>query len=536
MNRSPADQLSWLVAQGGAQNPLWFDPDQFCPTLTVPNKQGQNVQFNLWQHQRMLARATLDAWEMGKFGLVHVKPRQEGASAFICAVLTWYAMFVPGTQAAIISYKRDHTTAMARRCIQYWSSLPDWARPKRRAKAVNSLIFDEIRSQLLLTSAQSDEPLRGDTVQMMFADEISSWGKEGSDSAWTASRNAVPDEGGFIFAASTPKGYGDALHRLWQEADDPGSRWSKIFIPWTEIEEYRLEPPKGWKPAKEMYDYAQRYSLTAAQAFWAQTVALPKCVMDWGRFLSEYPPDEVTCWVQAGDATLPTEPLLKLLQGMERGRSQGDAELYEAFNPLHRYIITVDPASGYSKRDATGVLLIDSVSWEQVGEFRGNAEPHVMAQFIAQLAKKYGDAIVYVEANGVGEAIISHLRAMHGVRLYHRAKGQPGWWSSAKTKAEAVADAIELIADGSVTLRSARLVRQLMQYRGGWSKARDMEGGHYDLAHAFFLAAWVLKRYGQSHRLRVKPKGPTDYVVQYRRANGLTIPGSASNTPWGQHR
>lgn len=534
--RNPTEQLQWMVAQGGASNPLWFNPAHFCPALMVPNKQGQSVQFTLWQHQLMLAAATVDAWSQGKFGLVHVKPRQEGASAFICAVITWYTMFVPGTQSAIISYKRDHTTAMARRCIGYWSSLPEWARPARRAKMTNSLIFDDIRSQLLLTSAQSDEPLRGDTVQMMFADEISSWGKEGSDAAWTASRNAVPDEGGFIFAASTPKGYGDALHKLWQEADEPGSRWAKIFIPWTEIAEYRMEPPAGWRPTKEMYDYAQRYHLTAAQAFWAQTVALPKCVGDWGRFLSEYPPDEVTCWIQAGDATLPTESLLRMLQSLPRGLSQGDAELYEDFKAIHKYIIVVDPASGYSKRDATGVLLFNAVTWEQAGEFRGNAEPHVMAQFIAQLARKYGDAMVYVEANGLGEAIISHLKIMRGVRLFHREKGKPGWWSSAKTKAEAVADAIEFIADGSVVLKSPRLVRQLMQYRGTWTRARDTEGGHFDLAHAFFLAAWVMKRYGQSQRLRVKPRGPTDYVLQYRRSNGLTVPGATTNTPWGNHR
>jgi hypothetical protein len=516
--------------------PDWFNPELFLPCLQVPTKSGQRVQFKLWQHQVMLARATVDCWAQGKFGLVHVKPRQEGASAFICAVMTWYAMFTPGTRAAILSYKREHTTAMAQRCVGYWSSLPEWARPARRAQVKNSLIFDGIDSQLLLTSARSDEPLRGDTVQMLFADEISSWGKEDSDAAWTASRNAVPDEGGFIFAASTPKGYGDALHKLWEEADEPGSRWHKVFIPWTEIEEYRVQPPKGWRPTREVYDYAQKYGLTAAQAFWAQTVALPKCVGDWSRFLSEYPPDEVSCWVRAGDATMPTDALLPMLQGLDRNRVQGDMELYEEPNPLHRYIITVDPASGYTKRDATGALLWNITTWTQAGEIRGNAEPHVMAQMLAQLSTKYNRALIYVEANGIGEAIISHLAIMRRIPLYFREKGKPGWWSTGKSKAEAVSDAIEFIREGSLVAKSPRLIRQLMQYRGAWTRARDESGGHFDLAHAFFLACWALKRYAPSHRLPRRPQGPNDLVARYRRVNGVYHPVNQGNTPWGEHR
>ena len=77
-----------------------------------------------------------------------------------------------------------------------------------------------------------------------------------------------------------------------------------------------------------------------------------------------------------------------------------------------------------------------------------------MAQTLAQLSAKYNKALIYVEANGIGEAILSHLTIMGRVPVYFREKGKPGWWSTGKSKAEAIADAIEFIREGSLKLYS----------------------------------------------------------------------------------
>ena len=47
-------------------------------------------------------------------------------------------------------------------------------------------------------------------------------------------------------------------------------------------------------------------------------------------------------------------------------------ETYESVNQHHRYVIAVDPASSWSKRDYTGVVILDLEACTVVADYLGH--------------------------------------------------------------------------------------------------------------------------------------------------------------------
>jgi hypothetical protein len=309
----------------------------------------------------------------------------------------------------------------------------------------------------------------------------------------------VPKDEGFVVGESTPKHSGDQLHILWKESDLPESKWLKVFVPWTHVDEFNAPPPSTWTPTLEIAEYAHRHHLTPSQAFWMHSEGLARVANRMDKFRAEYPINEVECWTMAGDYVFDPDKLLAQLQARDRGTAvAGENSAYEEFvppDPEHKYLIFCDPSGSWAERDMHGVEVLDVDTCGQVAEYLGHENAYLHARRLAELGLRYNKAPIYVEANGVGEAVLSHLIALKYPRVYHRPRaegGKPGWWSSQKTKAEAVSMLQELIQDSSITLRSQRGIRQLIEYRGQWDKlSRDVSGGHYDLAAALCGAAWA---------------------------------------------
>ena len=507
----------------GPGHPDFWSPAAFLPQGKLREKKGGLVPFELWSHQRIMAHHLLRAYRLKKW-LAHLKPRQEGSSAFFTCVATQHAMFRPGCRVAIISHKKDQAKYLAGVAVRFHKSLPDAIRTPKLGGIKRHLEFPSKDSILFAASVQDDDPLRGETVQFCLATEISSWSKTAGPDAWTAVRNAVPDpdEGGFIVAESTPKHQGDEMHLVCMEAEDPDGPWIKFFIPWTKVEKYSKTPHPKWKPSVQVREYQDRHGITDAQAYWMHTIGLPKCANSMAKFRGEYPITELDCWMTAGDAVFDTDRLLEMQKDIDGGTGLAveDSEFVRFVNavPDHRYIITCDPAGSWSMRDKFAIQVFDIHTCEQVAEFLGHSKAHVIARRLAELGKEYHDARVYIESNGIGEATVSHLVCLGYRNVYYRKNAtgvgsrskvrMPGWYSNMKTKANAITYLQQLIEDGSLTLHSSRAIRQLMNYRGQWDgvSSRDGEGGHYDLVSALAVAAWAWRAesgLGQGHGTRL---------------------------------
>jgi len=537
-------------------SPEFWDPNNFLPLLSIRTKSHGIQPFKLWDHQRLLAAAVMQAYSQGKW-LVHVKPRQEGSSTFFTGIAYQHAAFRSGCQVAIIGHKKQTAKSLAEIANRFYKSTPKQIRPHRQGRVLKSLQFPQIDSKLDVASCQDDEPLRGETVQVALGTEISSWAATGGDEVWASILNAVPENGGFFMAESTPKHHGDQLHMLCLDSEKPDSKWLKVFLPWTAVDEYQIKPPPKWIPSQQVREYWDTYTtLTPEQAYWMQVSGLPKCARNIQKFKQEYPINDFECWAMTGDAVFNQEKLRQMLESLDGGTGlaiEPDPWVkYEDPNPDHKYIIACDPAGSWSERDNFAVVILDLSTCEQVAEYLGHMSAYQMATNLAKWGRMYNDAMVYVEANGIGEAVLSHLIDNPNISYRKVFRRKPsrwgrskqriaGWWSSQKSKKEAEGQLQQMIDEESVLIRSPRSLRQLMNYRGQWGskKDRDVFGGHYDLASAWSLAAWAyMQKRGAYWRYSIKQKEgkiAEDAVRRFiaRLENRGMV--EENNTPWGKH-
>ena len=513
-------------------DPNFWDPNSFLPMLSVRSKSGHIVPFDLWHPQRILAAGVMRAYKERKW-ICHVKPRQEGSSTFFTALAYQHTAFRPGCRTSILAHKKDTSAYLASMAVRFHKHTPLQIKQKRTPGLKRTLEFPGIDSRLLAT-------------------EISSWAENLGADAWTSALNAVSDDGGIVFAESTPKFHGDQMHLISMDSDTPDSKWLKIFIPWTMVDSYAKAPPPHWRPTSVVLDYANKYTLTPSQAYWMQTSGLEKCRRNLRKFRAEYPINEVDCWTMVGDAVFDSDRLMEILKDIDGNtglaKETKEFERYETINRHHRYVIAVDPASSWSKRDYTGVVVLDIDTCTVVADYLGHRDAHDMAAWLCTLGVKYNKASIYVESNGVGEAVLSHLVANGYGRIYYRSSNSPlvrsksgpripGWHSSMKTKSEAISILQQLIIDGSLSIHSRRLVQQLARYRGQWDKLqRDASGGHFDLVAAMSIAAWAWRyESGKTLSPTMDKRGQAlkNWKKLLRRIDGSSDKGF--NTPWGKH-
>tara|TARA_Y100000310_G_C20515596_1_gene731027 strand:- start:84 stop:1043 length:960 start_codon:yes stop_codon:yes gene_type:complete len=207
-------------------------------------------------------------------------------------------------------------------------------------------------------------------------------------------------------------------------------------------------------------------------------------------FFVFYPVNSITCWQQPGGGAIPAHVLEKHLESDLAPWNPPD-NMYMEYSEPHPdavYVIGVDPA-GFGSGDQASfqVLEIWADEWKQVATFSSSEpNPPEVARYILEASKKYNNAEVVVENNGVGAGILSVLelasdyngvilvdtkkteRRYHLKNLYYHRRGSaratPGIPASQRTNSEAMAAMIDALMD-KLTLKDAETVEQLRSYR-----------------------------------------------------------------------
>lgn len=534
-----------------AQNPAEFwDPWYYLQHQTVRGISGIQ-KWQPWSHLRILCAGVTRCYREGKW-LNHLKARREGSTATLVGIGYQNAAHRTGCTSAFLGFKKESALSMAKIAVRYWQHEPEAWRPKRRPGLKRLLAFDQLDSEIVVAAVKDDEPLRGEGIQFTLANELSSWQSNKAQDVWVAVRSAVAEHHGLLVVDSTGRYAGDPASLVWKEGKEPGSPWLNLFIPWTLIERYSLEPPPKWEPHPLVRYYLDTHpGITEAQAYWMHKVGLPKCKYDLAKFMAEYPYDELEPFQVSGeclfDAIQLTARLRQLDQGTGLLRELSEYEEFYAPVPGHHYVVACDPASSFAEKDFFGVVVMDVTTCEVVAEYVGHKKAFIMARLLIELSSRYNHGNIYVEANGVGEGVLSHLDAMGYRHVFWRrditsSRPKPGWWSNVAHKAQALGIAQELVQDGSIILHSRRLIEQILGYRGGWeSSRRDLQGGHFDLFAAFCIACWAyMAELGRGHqKVKTKQALEQEALDNFNRALETLAPSSmpgGTMTPWGMHK
>lgn len=407
-----------------------------------------------------------------------VKARKMGFSALITAVWLHACAFEKNTKAVVISHEEEATKRLLRRVHDYIKTSKFPINIKGTGSAYE-IHFPDTNSYFYIGTAGSKAFGRGDDITHLHFSESSSY--QNWD-AVTSATEAVIKGGGWVVMESTAKGAGTKFHELWVRAIRGEGEWKPHFYGWFRD---RLNRRVGAQPF-ELTD-EERKLRTAFNLDWEQIA--------WRRwkigemqepelFPQEHPATWDEAFLSSGRMLFDWEAVKRHEDSAQKAKWVGalvdtGSSIHIEPNPKgpffqydtpkngHRYLLSCDSADGVPGGAYSVADVWDMRSWEQVAQFRGHLDPASFGQMLARIGAHYNWALVAVENNTPGNAVLVKLVDLGYPNIYDE-PGEPGdrlgWQTTEKTKGEFVSDGRACIKDGSIKINSPATIAELRTF------------------------------------------------------------------------
>jgi hypothetical protein len=187
----------------------------------------------------------------------------------------------------------------------------------------------------------------------------------------------------------------------------------------------------------------------------------------------------------------------------ESERNDDGLLIIEEADTMETYIISADSAKGKGKDESTAtVIKVSGIRYEEVANFKSkNIRPEDFAPFLANLGRRYNNALVIPENNYPGNEVIAFLlpvyQNIYVAETKIDANGKEvreyGVNTNLKSKPEMFLHAKRIFLDRLFTVRSQALYDQILEYPSDdvhLVKQKDGSGGHFDLLMALMIGLW----------------------------------------------
>ena len=429
----------------------------------------------------------------GKQNIV-VKARQMGITTWIAGRFFLKTIMNPGVLTVQVAHTREAAHSIFRVVQRFWEQLPEPLRkgPLKRSRAnVGQMVFPALDSEFRVLTASDANCGRSLTVQNMHLSEVSRW--PGDAGATLAGLRAALVPGGELVLESTPNGACGCFYEEWLQAEE--NNVVKHFFPWW------LEPAYVSAAVTDLRDdelaLIDLHGLTPQQIGYRRSLE----VSYRGLHAQEFAGDAEQCFLTTGDCCFDLDSLEARLKQVDGAPDKRGHE-HHWFPPAANkdYLVAADPAGGGADGDYAAVQVIELLSGVQCAELQQRLRPRELARLAASLAREYSSpghaALIVIERNNHGHAVLAHLRdSEHYAPLYEQ-KGNRGWLTSSASKPEIVAHMNSLLVEKPEMFRSKRLLeecRTFVNLPGGRTGAAN--GAHDDLVMAMAIAQSVRKEF-----------------------------------------
>jgi len=380
--------------------------------------------------------------------------------------------------------------------------LPDDLRegPLRLSRAnTGQMVFAAIDSEYRISSAAEMNAGRGLSIQNLHCSEVSRW--PGDARQTLAGLRAALAPQGELVLESTPNGAYGAFYEEWnagtdEAAADDGLERSdtclvRHFLPWW-MEPAYVGPVV---PAEAMHAeerlLVERYGLTGEQIGFRRGLE-----RSYGELRKqEFAEDAESCFRASGACCFDVDTLdQRLRETMEPIERRRNGALQVWLKPMHgcEYVVAVDSAGGGSDGDFAAVQVVEIGTGLQCAELRERMRPEDLARVSVELAKEYGRALIAVERNNHGAAVLAYVGTREGYTRVYRQRGEQGWLTTAASKPEIVARLRVLLSESPERFMSKRLLAECRTFVADeHGHAAAAPGAHDDLVMAMAIAQAV---------------------------------------------
>lgn len=500
--------------------------------LKIRTKDRQIIPFDLNPVQASYLDTLLGGEEYSPGALVGrreiiLKARQFGFSTLILALFFLDTITTPNTQTVVIAHDTDSTERLFQTVQRFYRLLPAASRPRTKYANRREFLWPELDSYFFVGTAGAGEFGRGGTINNVHGSEVAFW--PNGDDLVAGLLQTVPPEGN-VFLETTANGLGNFFHGEFTAAERHDSVFAPRFYAWHQHHEYQVEPEAGFARTEEEEKLTEAYGLTEAQLQWRRG----KVKELRGKMPQEYPANSREAFLTSGNPYFDRDHLSELsdrLAGSDYDpisatAPAGSSRLRNALTlnqlslwqePIagRAYVIGADTAEGLTDSgdaDFDCADVFDAETWEQVAHLHGKWDTHEYGLLLAELGTWYNVALLGIERNNHGHAVINAALHTAGYPLMQGCSGmylhleydeknkplpnqRPGWPTTPKSKFFMLDGlASSLLPEGDLKLRARHTVAELLTYvklpgggAGGEGKSHD------DAVVSCGLAAVMLK-------------------------------------------
>ncbi|MEQ8822652.1 MAG: terminase family protein [Sumerlaeia bacterium] len=408
-----------------------------------------------------------------------LKGRQLGMSWLVAGYTLWAAIFRPFSNIQVISINQARAKRFLDRVKFIYRHLPDFLRMRVSNGVpgdVGTVTVIEFENGSRIESIPtSREAGRSETLTVLVIDEAAfvRW----VDEIWEAARPTL-SSGGTAIVLTTPHGLGDWTHEQVTAAISGESIWNLLLLDW------RDHPGRG-------EEWAARERLALGEDAFAQEHE--------AKFLSSGRPAFDVAALRSLDETIHEDPVALRPADVQRG---GELYIFELPTSSGSYVLGADTAKGTGK-SYNAFTVRDRATGRQVASYRGKPLVGEYARLISQVGGYFNDALVAVELNNTGLAVMEHLvlnvRNGNGYpNLYHevdpisqRIKAEPGWNTTAGSKTRILSKMQDAVLRRRTGIRCLRQLSEMWTtvYHGARIAARQGYSDDLVMADAICMEA-----------------------------------------------
>jgi len=299
----------------------------------------------------------------------------------------------------------------------------------------------------------------------------------------------------------------------------------------------------------EMYDPLPEESemcLTQEQIKWRRTMMEAHRPRDL--FFQEYPENDYDCFLKSGRPVFDQEilrallartrefkPIMKPLNERLKNLVRAGLNVYSEPHPSHTYVIGADTSSGEKNSDRSVLAVLDRTDSSQAAEWAGRLSPRAFAELAAEVAEVYGKALLAVERQNHGHAVLAALHHDIGYpRLYRHldydpVSGRPssrklGWDTNPRSRPVMIYDLVEAVERGYITVNSYGFVGECLTFvylpngKMGAQGSDVLEGGRsFDDRVIAWAIAWQVRSLQPHQKMTVHNETfhPTKYYLDW---------------------
>lgn len=533
--------------------------DNYC---YLEDQERGLIPFRLWRWQAWL----LYRWLANKKSM-SLKARQIGVTELAAALSWWLIRFHDTKTVLAISKTLDDAQALLGRAKVMASHLPVWLMPSSPQRANPDLLdacyFVKDNTETLellhldargapLKSAMNSMPAsqnagRSRTAALVILDEwaFMMWAAE----IWAAVK-ATAENGGRIIGISTANGMGNFYYRMWTAAthEDTAKRngFFAAFFSWRR------------HPRRDAAWYAQQKAEYEAEGH-------------EHLLHQEYPSEPIEAFIQSGRPVFPQELILqhrdriraevasRTVEGLEPWRPLDGLTVYEPPEAGRDYVLGADVAFGQEQGDWDDATVTDRQTGREVAALHGKWSTEEYAARLDELAWRYNKALLAVERQNHGYAVLSNLtqglahERWAGERLpypnlYHytdELRGgahedrRPGWDTNLRTKPLMINVAKRMLRDGSYQPRTLEALDEFLIFaEDEQGRMGAPDGQHDDRVMSRCICAYLVSIPNQAEvsldfmrKLKAKVDARVAQVRTQQRNVGGRLPRAPITSP-----